>query len=375
MNDVGSEMAKSAQNAARSVNENRRQEVNSTTSMRTTTATTDVSVSTIENVNQGRTLNLMFYRLYNRFAAMLYLDELSLRVRSGTELVAGTGLRPVRTYSFHELDQVIDELATTPIPVVDDDGTHFTRFKLRILERIAQLVRVEYLQYSRSQPVAELVKPDHETDDEAAVEGALDTIVATVQGLVGDQDANDPSDDYGRNLADLERLLGPLDFGSIPVVPSEILVAAKGLYLDSHVGSRPSTEPYSERMRQAETEMRQAEIERVRSETLRNTAIANHVARSGLGAAAPEILDASSNGDELTVVLSRPLGAGRWQVHHGDQSFGELTRPDQDSVTIVHRFAEPPQWLSGGLSRLQLVNPATGERVDWDPSAGGDPVA
>lgn len=407
--DVGTEMAKSAQNAARSMNEQRRQEVSSTTTMSSTTSTTDTSVSVIENINQGRTLNLMFYRVYNRFEGMLLLDDLHLRVRSGTELISGTGIRAIRTYSIRELDDAIAELATTPLPIADDSGEHFARFKLRILDRLARLVREEYLQYSDAAAVSELVAPsalvlgagvDESTphaaestvpsEDVDALAQQLDVLTSAIGRFTGDAGPTDHAGDnaeeqpatnenalkqhtagamgeYDKKLRDLKALLRPLRFGSIPVVPSEILTAAKGLYLDSHVGSRPSTEPYSERMREAEIEMRHAEIERVRSEVLRNQAVARHLSTAGSTATGlPQILDIVSNGTELTLALSHPVGPGPWSLNREGRTVALLSEVSIGSVVIVHRFAAAPDWLSGDLSSLTLVNDRTGDRIEYD---------
>lgn len=142
--DVGTEMAKTARQAAATVNRNRREEVSTSATSTTTVHTSDTSTSVIENINQGRTLNLLFHRLYNRYTGHLYLDRLQLRVRPGVELIAGSGIRPDYTFDLDQLDPALKALSNVPLPVPRSDEARWT-FRLAVLQAVADHALGEYL--------------------------------------------------------------------------------------------------------------------------------------------------------------------------------------------------------------------------------------
>ena len=170
--NVGTDMAKSAQKAARSVNQSRKEEVSTSATSRTSISTSDTSVSVIENINQGRTLNLVFHRLYNRYVGRLFLTDLRLNVRSGTEVIAGSGILPERTYSIHELREVVMALEDTPLPIKSDERSGW-ELRLAILREIGNLIEGEYAKLTAAENAAPKSVFNHPDPTSSGLSGLL----------------------------------------------------------------------------------------------------------------------------------------------------------------------------------------------------------
>ena len=393
--NVGTDMAKSAQKAARSINQSKKEEVSSSTTSSTTVSTSDTSVSVIENVNQGRTLNLMMYRLYNRYVGKLFLKNLRLTVRFGSEIIAGSGIFPEHTFSVNELRDVVLALGVTPLPVKANERSEW-ELRLAILREIGNLIDGEYAklttQKSEAEPVSAFVLPEskrralatNEVPSDAA-EAAKDVIKfgEKLGAVVSDLRSLDLlSDDTsrkatGKDQKDLEaefnkqteRLiaeLAPMEVTGLPVNETELLVVAEGLFMDAQVGANPSTEPYFERMRDAEVAMRLAEVDRVRSEAARNGALARFMGVQGLGTGANMVIAARVTGNTLEVELVAPLDTGDWRLEHNErQVSGVLINPGGRIIT--HNFGDkvPPWATDADFSLLELANDQTGARISF----------
>lgn len=93
-----------------------------------------------------------------------------------------------------------------------------------------------------------------------------------------------------------------------------LLVGTAGLYLDAQVGARPSTESYSERMRDAEIALRQAEVFAREAEGMLDHADALRVARitaGGDGLVLTSLRYDRETLKTLTLGFNRPLLEGR----------------------------------------------------------------
>lgn len=389
--NVGTDMAKSAQKAARSVNQSRKEEVSSSSTSRTTVSTSDISISEIENINKGRTLNLMFYRLYNRYIGKLYLTDLRLTVRSGTEIIAGSGILSERTYSIHELREVVRALSNTPLPIDADEQSNW-ELQLAILREIGNLIAGEYakLTAAESGEDAELKSdnllmqldgnPANSADEPKNIfqfgKGIKDEVDAlremsllTPSRSKAETDKSEISrleGTFNKKINALIKDLEPMEVRGLPVNATELLVAAEGLFLDAQVGSNPSTEPYSEKMRDAEVLMRHAEIARVRSESARNEAMAQYMGFKNLEGSQNSIVEASVSGKALEVELMLPLEGENWTLEYDRHTVsGKLINPG--GRMIAFDFGRnTPQWASNtSFDLLELVDSDNGSRIPF----------
>lgn len=339
---VGTDMAKAAQRAARSLSEQRREEVSSSRTSTTTIARSDVSVSTIENINEGRTLNLMFHRLHNRYVGRLFLDDLKLRVRSGIELITGSGIRSQRVFSVRELREMIAELASTPLPIALDDEQQ-AEFELALLQATAGLVLGEYQELGEATDGDSTGEFAISFGDDAA--DVFDT-VRSVNTLEGDRDGDDAAEQFDALSKRIGAVFESMRFSGQAVNRTELLVSSEGLYLDAQVGMRPSTEPYSELRREAEVAMRYAEVEQVRADALRTRSIAHRVGPSTTAIGVAQIILIDST---LHVVPAQPLGGGLWGLRHGDDPVPGTTSW-LNASTLIHEFGTNPipEWARVG---------------------------
>lgn len=376
-------MNKVAKKAATSVSRSSKQEITTNSSETTTVSSSDTTIIKLANINKGRTLNLMFYRVYNRFAAGLYIDDLRFGVTEGTELIAGSGIYNTRVYSPGQIDALMGVLQDTPLPFdVSGDALLYAQDKL--LDTLLETVDSEYV--------------DPETEDEEGASAAilkaplalLDKMKNARQAEAGgplkaaapeiptEEAVNARIAALAKDFADIQlrsRALGQNPNGS----QNDLLVAAQGLYLDSMLGTRPATEPYSE-------EMRAQEVRKSAAEVLQAEADADYTRAQAARISAFSYRDASRRSRNvltgvlvsddkrsLTLSVQFPLSAGEWVVcHDGDPVPGGELSEDQLHHTIIvvnppHRpSARWPAWVNdpGLISRLSLRNLETEEEIE-----------
>ncbi len=348
---------KVAKRASKSVSSRNRQEVSTSTSSRTTISTRTESEAEVRNSNQGRTLNLMFHRLYNRFRGGLYLDGLRFEVIPSVELIAGSGVYEGLSYGLQDLRQVIDQLSSTPMPFGATDQM-LQNLETLVLESVENLLGSEYAEKSD--------EDDVDPDDTTISIGIL-KFGAGLPGLnlklKGDRQKFVESLEKRLNAA-----IASLQSDKA-IEPIDLVVATPGLYLDAMVGNQPSTEPYSEKMREMEARMRAAEVFAKQSEGMLQRAQALRIAN----------LSGGGNGIVLTSVdfdrrhfrsiklgVSSSLPGDDWQLLvDQDRIEGELVSSDDNLVTVT--FSDSQNWLKREdlIFSVALYNPAMGMTVEF----------
>ena len=359
--DVGAQMAKTAKKAASTVNQQRKEEMETTSTAKTTVHTSDTSTSVIENINQGRSLNLMFYRVYNRYTGHLFLDDLEIKVRSGTEIVAGSGIRAEYSFSMRQLEAAVDELANTPIPLPGSSDAKW-EFREEILRTLSDEALREYQELTAvdDKPVVTFGAKGLPAPSKSLTATPLQSVLDVATSASGRRTSTKKDDvakrqskaeeSYRDRLTKLTDNLEQMQIQERSITESDLLVAASGLYLDSMVGLRPSTEPYSEDMRALEVRKQQAEIDRIWSESAKNRAAAAKLAAGSNGSVAVDtatILDWSADKNALTMTLNRPLGAGQWRLLQQGTELAVVAASESDPQIIVHQFTNGrPDWAT-----------------------------
>jgi hypothetical protein len=376
--EFGQAMAKVAKNAATSVTQQNREEVTTSSTMQTTVETSEETTAQIRNINEGRTLNLMFYRLYNRYKGGLYIEGLQFNLIPSVETIAGSGIFEAQTYSATELDKVLDRLQQNPLMLdLDNDGELLLR--KTVLTELLKLVIYEYgdgdketeqlvLEAGAGKETAQKpqrprpsvnVLPMKGLNAAAILKSASES--ADTQRKKGTETVKHNLEDIQKKLDDLLRQTVPELNTSLEIEPVNLMVGSGGLYLDATVGRLPSTEPYSEEMRKREIRMRDAEIFATRSKGLLQQAQASEITG---GVFLTSIHPDRANLNRLTLGLNTFVEPGVWQLHVDGEVKARVV--EEDAVNMLgFTWSEQQDWLTMPdlKQRVELYNPESSRAI------------
>ena len=397
-------LSKVAKKASQSVSQQNRQEISTSSSARTKITNVEETVAKIRNINQGRSLNLMFYRLYNKYEGGLFLEDLHFEIVPGVETIAGSGVHESRRYDLDDLAAVIDQLDAESSRVFAASASAANGSNgERILESISHLLDREYRRKigslgevdledrpstgSRLQGSGRLATPLGTSFLMGESAGVLD-LPAWSPPVRSSPPVAEPSEpaaggtpgvparvalpvEPAKTLHDgIDALTDALKARTLhsdtPVdnAKQELLVLAPGLYLDAVVGSRPSTEPYSEEMRAAERDLRRAEVAVKESEGLYQRALASHLGHADGGNFIVGVLPDPKH-NRLTLAVKSPLQpSDEWQLAVDGRVRQKLVVAADQSIVDLS-WSELPAWMKsteGLADRLHLVS-KSGETI------------
>lgn len=259
-----------ARKAARNMTRKSTQEVRSSTTVKTNVSRSESTSINVKNINEGRTLNILFYRLYNIFTASLIVENLQLVVIPSTEVVHGSGVTVPRVYDFARLDQAFsafdfNQLGYESVPAVGTAAYKnlFVAYWSYLIDQFINLLGKEY---------------DISTGEESAsvlhFAGAPNALLAAIQAGKHPRltPASESIEDLYKSLrAALSDIIAELDEAvqqanengeAKPLIQHDLRVASPGLYVDAMLGVSPATEPYAEEMRAQKVMSEAAEVAR-----------------------------------------------------------------------------------------------------------------
>ena len=194
----------------------------------------------VRNINEGSTLNIAFYRLYNSFQSLLKLDDFRYSIRAGRSVFAGLDLIDEKVFLRDNLEALVSWLQAPnhfPYDIANLSPEQFGKF---LAELHAQILEA-YKDYPPKPPTKELDRNEQIKElqkrfrsfgaNKSLRKAAWKDIRAKLAPIVEDKGKQD------EELVDLlfELTSFAYDLG--------------GLYADVYVGERPATEPYAENMR------------------------------------------------------------------------------------------------------------------------------
>jgi hypothetical protein len=378
--DFAESIKKSAMQSTREMRTNQRQEVKSSTTTSTTVSTTESTESTFKNINQGATLNILFYDVRNIFSAGFFLDELGLAYRPAVELVAGTGVHDLITFKLSDLATAVGQACQDA--VISTGALLFDRSTLerRILRAAVKTILAEYVDPDRDDGKETDVNPLQASEtantDTSRISAMFSTWFQQSSGLLSA--AGVRPDDLKDVLATLSnhverssaadecakyvRLLGELERKVHAFMPHTLIVPSSAVYADSVVGAMPATEPYSERMREAEVRKQLADADKKMADALltRQIAASMNPLRNELQIARGNL--PGQSGAILEVISDVQFVRGYWVAFCDGELVAQLR---VDKSTAVLRFAaQTGTQFPTGSGHLWLVfSPATGRVV------------
>ena len=265
--DFTETIKKSAMQATKEMRVNQRQEVRSSTTTSTKVTTAESTQSTFRNINQGTTLNVLFYQLNNVLDAGFFLDRLRIAYRPSVELIAGSRIHDLITRNLEGAEALCQGLCSDPV-FQDGSFTYdYGSVDRRVLLSALQTIQRDYCQDNSNGGTEE--RSTTAATAALLLEQALVRLPEPLRNAFGQVG--------GSVLGVLERSATQeawKELGAIRAVGKafqrhELVTPSTACYADCVVGALPGTEPYSEAMRSAEIRARNAEVEHVLADASR----------------------------------------------------------------------------------------------------------
>jgi len=380
--DFAETIKKSAMQSTREMRVNQKQEIKSSTATTTTINTSESTKSKFSNINQGRTLNIQFHEVNNIYKAGLVVENLRLTYVPSVELIQGLGVRDVLTFGLRDLGALL-ACANNDIALTGGDFLYdLPTLERRILRTVVRTILREYV----STDLPQLETNDMSKNTQVTMLGqALDAVVMVGVGAFGlpqeaiasfekarailndslkNTDTLSGSGQYASTLDECQRYVDVLtklyQKGQV-LEPHTLTAPSTATYADAQVGLSPSTEPYSERMREAEIGLKYAEIESRHSESDARRNLAGLPAsdrRSTLKASLDRQL-----GGKLRVEVYPPFEVGEWSLMC-DEKVLARARVARPSTTMEIAPSSDADWPRNGGHRWMLVSANQRERIE-----------
>ena len=248
LKDFTKNLNKSSAKASNTLNKRASVEISSTSTTSVENSSSTTRNSTISNINQGKSLNLNYHQLNNRYTSRVYLDNLRLEVSSSLELIEGSGIYDKFLTKLSSIEQI---LALIKIFIPHFKAGDKNENLIVIIRAIIQNLN-EYLDIPLSVEDGELKK--------LTTQNSLKII--KVQEEFVNKFSNDSN--FSEILQDYKRLILSINFDELYFNEITTILDSGSYYLDSQVGVNPATESYSEKMRELESKKIAVEIENQR---------------------------------------------------------------------------------------------------------------
>ena len=260
--DMARQLNRSVQRASQEVNRRSRDERTVTVSEKVETTQQNSVKYQVKNINQGTTLNIAFYHLYNSFQSLLKVDDVRYAAKGGRSVIAGNSLTTEISENSVDLMGIVRWMmlpGNFPFFIEDLSEAQVTALVTELEAVIAKQIAEEY-------------KP---SATQAAREGGhnswryelIDKSVREIQTLnAAGSIAKIAAWKDEKRVAHRKGVLQHMEglFAAIKGIEFEDEVTtfsydSGALYADVYLGDRPGTEPYSENMRRLEEQKIAAE--------------------------------------------------------------------------------------------------------------------
>jgi hypothetical protein len=276
------------------------------------------STGQVSNPNAGRTLNVNYFAVNNVFASAVYLDDIAFSYISPFELIDGSDIREVMTFSKEDLPEFLETIQRDMARMIEmglefdtslaDDGVWPTRAKLQAqsFETAAEFVkRFEadlintFLDYSKTDTKEE------ETIGNEPVAAFMVNEAATALRAV------DPKKD-----ANLDVMISNLVATGHPIEPNLVISPSAAVYADSAIGATEGLESYAVDMRKLEVEKQLAGIVKSLAEQEKSspTSVQTH----------HNVAHQKTSKQEITIQVGGTIKEGEWRYRIGATEVGTV---------------------------------------------------
>lgn len=307
-------------------------EVSFSSSTSVENTSTSTRNSTISNINQGRTLNLYYYQLNNRFLSRVYLENLRLEISSSLELIEGSGIYDKFVTKLSNIERVIS-LTKQFIPHLKDGDENKN---LRVI--IESIIRT--LNEYTNLPL--LI----ESEDKREIAKLNSLKIIKIQNQFAEK-FNHPIN-YEQLIDAYKLLISSIQFEDLYYNPETFIIDSGSYYLDSQVGVNPATEEYSEKMRELEAV-------KISTEIKKQIALTDEVKAKNqlLNINSPYIKEivvlkkaeaTESFASTIILNLSTKINDSDWTVYIKNLNIGNLTMSltNQDTSLVIEGLGELP---------------------------------
>jgi hypothetical protein len=283
----------------------------------------------ISNPNIGRTLNVNYFAVNNIFVSSTYLDDIGFTYISPFELIDGTDIREVRTFSKEELPEFLNS--------VQEDMTRMLMLGLHFKPTVggAGAARNE-VQQMAEEKAAEFVKTlegdflaafqDYSTKQ---AETGVEAENAAVSAFSVKYDGKPVRAIDTAKDKNLQKMIDQLVATGEPIEPDIVISPSAAVYSDATIGATEGLESYAVDMRKLEVEKQLAEIvtqmTTAKVDSKATVQIHHNVSHNKTGA------------DLLTIQIGGSIMPGKWLYRVGAEIIGPVkvvTGTEQYSLTL-----------------------------------------
>jgi hypothetical protein len=348
----------------------------------------DESISSnIQNINDGTSLNLFFYRLDNVYEGGLHLEDLKMTYTRPLPLIQGTEIKDVRFFEFYEFDKFLEMVTSDALlvlsPILTNMEMELKEIEIRfsIMFRIFKKIFREYFYNTRNSFSIDYPEPIKENDSNISgesidAEGLSDILKSFAMSLTEQKERYEKvrgklksftRNDDGSWWVEYRNLINPLievqskieamlfdifnsiEYSLTPIGGYHLFsIPSNGAYLDCVVGTSSGLEQYSEDMRQKELNRQKAEIEVINAQALRLRAGAqeNTYLLESITIDSIEVDEQHC----LFVHLDKALPLGNWTLSVNNIKHSYKINNDRKSIKIQN-------WVTptSGIIEVKLV--------------------
>ncbi len=223
---------------------------------------TETSTIKLYNINEGKTANYNFYQVTNIYNTAVGIENVTITVDTGIEIIPGTGLTISKEF---ELENFADIYTEFFIYTEEEKRNLFKLVSAQILQRYMKLERdridddPQILKTSRNKSVQDKISVLR-SDVKKAMSDTLKKVALTKKS----QDSL--VDQLPDGLLDLRKY--DYEIQALEIDSSHYYTINSGkYYVDAHLGHMPATEDYLEERRKIETDRQKALVNELKKRT------------------------------------------------------------------------------------------------------------